>query len=290
VASTQDLLRTAPVDRLLSRVSAASKGEDVSVGTIVRASSLERSPFLLNDQDLHKSLVLIIADDDNVSVGAVLNRPSTKGLDVRVKQKEKQAVVTLPIRYGGHFAVKGSEVLLWLHYNPVLRAAEIGSPIGLDEDSFWKCTADDVTLAVKRGLATPEQFLVVSGVSVWTKGERGTSRGIQGEVRSGTFEVVPQSQKQKVWDTLARQELLSTTNLMKSVAVANEAWAAGGLETDKEQETQAEMLPISGLGDGFDEEDDTMVFKSDVKVSKLSDDALRSWLAAFLLGAPSLGG
>ena len=47
---------------------------------------------------------------------------------------------------------------------------------------------------------------------------------------------------------------------------------------------------IAGIGEGFDEEDDSLVFKSDVKVSNLSDNALRSWIATFLLGAPSLGG
>ena len=44
-----------------------------------------------------------------------------------------------------------------------------------------------------------------------------------------------------------------------------------------------------GIGEEYDEEDDRLVFKSDVRVAKLSDDALQSWIATFLLGAPSLG-
>ena len=47
--------------------------------------------------------------------------------------------------------------------------------------------------------------------------------------------------------------------------------------------------PMGGLGDGFDEEDDSFVFKSDVKVEKLSDEALRGWVTTFLLGLPTLG-
>jgi hypothetical protein len=44
--------------------------------------------------------------------------------------------------------------------------------------------------------------------------------------------------------------------------------------------------PIRGLGENLDEEDDFVVFKFDYKVSRLSDDALRSWCATFLLGIP----
>ena len=45
----------------------------------------------------------------------------------------------------------------------------------------------------------------------------------------------------------------------------------------------------SGIGEEYDEEDDRLVFKSDVRVAKLSDDARMSWIACFMLGDPSLG-
>ena len=297
VASTQELLRRNPVDRLLNRVSAASRGEDVTEGTLVRASSADRSPFLLNNQELHKSVVLMIAEDEKVSVGAILNRPAARGLDIQVTEKGSTKSVTLPLRYGGQFAIREAEPLLWLHCNPILRAAKIGVPVGApQQDGIWKCTAEDVTTAVGQGLGKPEDFLTVTGVSIWTKGEKGLARGMQGEVRSGNFEIVPASQTKEVWNSLTKQEVLSTGNLMQSLRLSNEAWEKGAASRNGKESTKKQNgkkngghAPIGGIGDGFDEEDDSLVFKSDVKVSKLSDDALQSWLATFLLGAPTLG-
>jgi putative AlgH/UPF0301 family transcriptional regulator len=297
VASTQELLKVDPVNRLLNRVSAASRGEDVNVGSLVRASSAERSPFLLLDQELHKSVVLLISDDDNISVGVILNRPVAKGLDIQITEKEtgKSKTITVPLRFGGQYAVKGSKPLLWLHCNSLLRAAKIGSPVGAEVDGIWKCTADDVIASVGKGLVTPDDFMVVSGVSVWTKGEGGVARGMQGEVRAGFFEPIPLSKTAAVWDTLSKQEVLTNANLVRTLAIAGEAWSSGApitqeTENSDDDEASTTNTPIGGLGEGFDEEDDSLVFKSDVEVSKLSDDALRSWVATFLLGAPTLGG
>lgn len=295
VASTQELLQSNPVDRLLNRVSAASRGEDVNVGSLVRASSADRSPFLLADQELHKSVVLLISDDENISVGVILNRPAAKGLDIQITEKEtgKSKTITVPLRFGGQYAVKGSKPLLWLHCNSLMRAAKIGSPVGAEVDGIWKCTADDVIASVGQGLVIPDDFMVVSGVSVWTKGEGGVARGMQGEVRAGFFEPIPLSKTAAVWDTLSKQEVLTNSNLVRNLAIANEAWSSGApiTQATKNGDNGASTsTPIGGLGEGFDEEDDSLVFKSDVEVSKLSDDALRSWVATFLLGAPMLGG
>ena len=48
------------------------------------------------------------------------------------------------------------------------------------------------------------------------------------------------------------------------------------------------MVLTTGIGEEFDEDDDTVVFNSDKKVSELADDALKKWIATFLLGAPTL--
>lgn len=299
VSSTQELLASDLVDRLLTRVSAASRGEDITEGSLVRASSADRSPFLLEGQELHKSVVLIISDNEEITVGVILNRPAAKGLDIQITEKETGTtrMITLPLRFGGQYAVKGSEPLLWLHCNSILRAAKVGSPVGDQKDGIWKCTADDVMSAVGQGLVTPDEFMAVSGVSVWTKGEGGIARGMQGEIRSGIFEPVAASNTEAVWQALSKQEVLTNANLVKTLANADKAWTSAEPETpaakdgDKESsESESESVPIGGLGEGFDEEDDSLVFKSDVKVAKLSNDALRSWVATYLLGAPTLGG
>jgi putative AlgH/UPF0301 family transcriptional regulator len=298
IASTQELLQKDPIDRLLNRVTAAQRGEDIKEGSLVRASSADRSPFLLDDQQLHKSVILIISDTEALTVGAILNRPATRGVDIQATEQEsgKSSTITLPLRFGGPYAVKGSVPLLWLHCNAVLRAAKIGSPFAGTADApngIYKCTGEDALRAVSRGLASASEFMIVSGVSVWTKGEKGLARGIQGEIRAGRFEIVPDDKIQSVWKLLAKQQVLTDASLTQNLAMAEAAWLECGGGNDKKNGNDfsdgRRQTPIAGLGEGYDEEDDSLVFKSDVKVSNLADDALRTWIATFLLRAPSIG-
>ena len=278
-----------PIDKLIGRLSALARYQDVTEGMLVRASSKERSPWLLEGQEYHKSIILVLKDNDEISIGAMLNRPAAQGIDIQMTDNStgESKRIQIPLRFGGQFAVKGTEPLLWLHSKSELKRAKIGSPFVSRPEGIWKCTSKDITQAIESGIATPSDFMVVSGVTVWTKGDKGLARGIQGEIKKGTFEVVPFEKTQAVWDILTKQELLTASNLVQNLAIGNEAWAQGALG-DKKQE--ATPLPMTGLGENYDEEDDSIVFKSDVKVSQLSDDALRTWVATFLLGSPSLGG
>jgi putative AlgH/UPF0301 family transcriptional regulator len=255
------------------------------IGSVLRASSANRSPFLLQDQELHKSLILIIADDENLSVGAILSRPVSRGLDISISDNGsgRSQKIVLPLRYGGKYSIKGDEALLWLHCSHPLRRAGIGSPVGMNKNGVWKCTSEDVVSAITRGLATPKDFFVVTGVCVWTK--IGPTQGIEGEIEDGSYEVVPNENIESIWKSLAKQEVLSETNLELNLAAAEEAWNRGGdgLPLAKKLD---DSKPLGGLGEGFDEEDDTLVFKSDVKVADLSDDALKTWVSVFLLGTP----
>ncbi|CAJ1961075.1 unnamed protein product [Cylindrotheca closterium] len=276
----------------LMRVLGANKGSSVGYeGALLRASPTERSPFLLKNQEFHKSIVLILVDDEAATVGVVLNRPSTKGLDIKVSDKNtgSERVVRIPMRYGGQYAVKGQENLLWLHSSPRLKSLEIGSPIGEAEDAIWKCTAQDVMTAIGEGDAKAEDFIVVSGVSVWLKDFQ--AKGIEGELNSGTFKKVPKTARKNVWNSLLRlQDVMTQHNFHDTISLAQDAWSSADATRkggDKEPKS-SDQLPIGGLGEGFDEEDESFVFKSDVKVAKLADDALKSWVATFLLGVPSL--
>jgi hypothetical protein len=184
--------------------------------------------------------------------------------------------------------VKGQDPLLWLHCSPSLRAAKVGSEIGVGKNTVYKCSSEQVTSAIGQGLAKADDFLVVSGVSVWTKGNGGIVGEVQGEHKTGKFEVIPDSQVDEIWQSLQKQEVLTKLNLVSNLALANEAWlkAANGDTVADPQENG--KTPIAGIREGLYEEDDSLVFKSDVKVAALSDDALRSWVATFLLGAPGL--
>jgi putative AlgH/UPF0301 family transcriptional regulator len=275
------------VEKLVNRVLRSGKELPVFEGALVRASPEERSPFLLEKQELHKSIVLILADDENSSIGVVLNRPSTKGLDIKVSDKNtgESKVVRIAMRFGGQYSVQGQENLLWLHCSPNLKRSKIGSPVGDRDNSIWKCTSQDVVTAIGQGQADAKEFLVVSGVSVWTKDM--LSQGIEGELESKKFEMIPASTKNDVWSALLRQQdVLSKKNFNSTLALAEEVWASAN--DYKKLANGPSEVPIGGLGEGFDEEDDSFVFKSDVKVSKLSDNALKSWCATFLLGMPGL--
>ena len=111
-----------------------------------------------------------------------------------------------------------------------MRKLNIGAPLGANSEAvIWKCHPDQVAMAIEQQLANPQNSMVVSGVSVWTKGDKGKARGIQSEVAIGNFEVVPSDKIPIVFRTLLAQEMLSGVNLFKMLEVVNEAWTNAGM-------------------------------------------------------------
>lgn len=283
----KNMIQKLSVDESFSSLKRAAerliKAENVKVGSLIRASSKDKSPFLLKNQEYHKSIVLIISQEENVTIGVILNQPSTKGIEMDLVDKRTgvKKGVTLPVRFGGQYAIRGQAPLLWMHAKDELRDANIGSPVGQNSD-IWKCTQDEATSAIGSGLAKPFDFLIVSGLSIWISDERGS---LNDQIKNGNFEIVPSDKVSNVWNLLLKQEMLSKLNLIQNLARSDEAWTAGG---DIQIESNEEPLTL-GIGEGFDEENDSYVYKTDVRVETLSNDARRSWVATFLLGAPSLG-
>ena len=268
-----------------------NRSEPQIEGALVSASGVDRSPFLLQKQEFHKSIVLMLKDDKLATVGVILNRPSTKGIDIQVDDLKSggKKVVTIPMRFGGPYSVQGEESLLWIHSNELLRKANIGHPISNSQKGgIWKCTTKDVMKAVGEGIVPPEEFIVVSGVSVWPK-QDGTEQGIQGELELRNFEMVPKPVQDDMWSILLKQQmLLKKTNFIQSLKLSEDAWSCTNTnKVSAGNEKQRMENPLLGLGENFDEEDDSFVFKSNYKVSQLSDDALRGWCAVFLLGLPN---
>jgi len=116
----------------------------------------------------------------------------------------------------------------------------------------------------------------------------GATGGIQETIHKGEFAPVNPAEHKQVWDILLQQELLSGVNLYKILSIGNKAWTAAGGKDDEDSQAQDDDTRMDGIGEGYDEEDDSIVFKSDVKVSSLADDALRTWMATFLLGLPTM--
>mmetsp|Transcript_10800 Transcript_10800/g.23000 ORF Transcript_10800/g.23000 Transcript_10800/m.23000 type:complete len:700 (-) Transcript_10800:2401-4500(-) len=267
------------VDNLMKEVAQMAIAEDISEGTLLRASSAERSPFLLQKQEFHKSLVLVILDDDKCTVGVMLNHAATKGCEFRSTLGE---VSIIPLRYGGDYAVKGQSPLLWLHCDDNLRDSGVGTPFGKNtEGKVCKCSQEQAQEAISKKIAKATDFLVISGVCVWPK----LGGSLATEVKRGIFEIVPESNIEGVFGTLQKQKVLSFLNLSDNIELAHAAWERSG---DANKSALDDKVLTLGIGEGYDDDDDSVVFNSDKKVSELADDAKRKWIATFLLGQPTI--
>jgi putative AlgH/UPF0301 family transcriptional regulator len=233
----------------------------VGVGTLLRGSSLQVSPFLLQDQFFHKSVILILQETDSLSVGITLNLPTSESYTVDLSDG---STVDFAIRYGGPSGDDGAEPLLWLHCSEALKKMGVGKPIpNGDVTGVWTCTIDQVIHAIETGFDSGD-FILVQGFCKWEK-EAG-SGGILGQVMSGQFEAITTNNLNNVWALLRKQNQLSEDSLTANFEIALNAWNLGdGKEKDELQQSR-------------------FVFDSNVKVSALADNALLAWIEIFLLG------
>lgn len=268
------------VDNLMKQAKDLLFDDALKPGTLLRASSAERSPFLLQKQEFHKSLVLIVVEDEKSTVGLMLNHPSARGCEVKRMLYRGPEVV--PLRFGGEFSIKGTSPVMWLHCNKQLREWGVGNPFGDNKDGIYALTQDEALNIITENVAAPENFLIVSGLCVWPK--LGGSLG--SEVKRGVFEIVPTSKVEGVFNILQKQEINTPDSFNRNFELGLEAWNAASDEKTPVKKS-SETLTL-GVGEGFDEEDDSVVFNSSKKVSDLADDALKKWIATFLLGQPSL--
>ena len=226
---------------------------------------------LMSDQQFHQSTILILQDDEEMTIGVMLNVPSSISLDLWMNSEEEslQDTVSVPLRYGGPLGSPPCDVdycdvcepLFSLHMNPDLRRANIGEPIGdNDKNGIWKCTFEELTGAIHEGLAFVEDFFVVDGICVWNKevDENGNLVcGILKEIQHGRFHIVSSSRIEQVWHNLSSMEVLTTYNIDKIMAIGEEAWKLGNQELTSVDEK---------------------------KKRSLHDEALKHWMEVFLLG------
>ena len=91
-----------------------------------------------------------------------------KGYDVSDKKGSKTSI---PIRYGGDYAIKGQSPLIWLHCNEKLREAGLGTAIG-EGSKIHTCSQDEATQAISYNVAKPEGECVVVSASILCKRPR----------------------------------------------------------------------------------------------------------------------
>jgi putative AlgH/UPF0301 family transcriptional regulator len=213
---------------------------NIAPGTLIRGSP-SGNPFLLSEQEYHKSLILIVQDDQEISVGLILNHPTSRSFDVSLLDEStifpKINSIRLPVRFGGCHGGptirdfgddrKDDKPLFILYMNEALRNAKVGKPIGKTKDGIWSCTAEDCITAIANHLASPNDFMCIDGFCLWSKetDESGMVKGgILAEVVKGDFEIVPHARIQAAWDSLLQQELLSYDALDRNLDLAQSAW------------------------------------------------------------------
>lgn len=221
-------------------------------GTLLRASC----PFLLDNQEFHKSLLLILEDSPIATIGVLLNLPGTDSVTVDGE--------SISIRYGGKFGIQGQPVkpVTWYHSKESLRQANVGTPVGASKTGIWTCTRDDAEAAIKVGLASLDDFLVLQGATVLPK----NTKNAESLAVLDKFDVIPRSHLPQVWDALLSQEGLTRESLNEYMEAANSTWASSMGSDDKDSTDE------SPTNDDF------------------SSVAWKSWICTFLLCDPKLRG
>lgn len=244
-------------------------------GTLIRGSS-NGTPFLFEDQEFHKSLMLVVQDDYELSVGLLLNQPSTKSFDFTFRDQstffDNLKTIKLPIRYGGALGAScddgDNRPLFILHMNAGLREANVGEPVGEHyPDGVWSCTMDQCLDAIADRIASPEDFMSVDGFCLWTKNVNESDQvegGILPEVSKGNFEIVPHGRTEAVWKSLLAQQVLNPKTIHSNFDIGQFAWRLAKSSTYDQTRTEV---------DSFDDEEDAKL---------LSDEALKRWMMANL--------
>lgn len=227
-------------------------------GTIMRASG----PFLLDNQEYHKSILLILEDTPAATIGVLLNLPGTESVTIDDE--------STCIRYGGKFGIQGQieKPISWYHNDESLRKARVGSPVGASMSGIWSCTQQDAATAIEIGLATLDDFLVVRGATVLQKKNDGGSLAALEQ-----FKAVRRAKLPRLWDALLSQEGVSKDTLCEYMDTASSIWDLSG-GNDKDSDAAGSI----GDEDALSQPD------------CLSSVAWKSWVATFLLRDPSLRG
>ena len=201
----------------------------VTAGTVLCsmvpvATGRPANRFLLEEQPLHKGLVLVLADSGirgGVLSGAILNRPTANAIQFSVAGKPRRRVP-----YCGSRDLGGQ---LWLHHNADLGGVAIG------ESGLYRSPPDEVADMLEDGTATPSDFLLVSSTVEFSRAE------LAGMLTAGEMSVVPSGPKLiELWP-----RVWSLTEDDGEVSDGTEVWWLAS-QCGAEQPTAA---PPSEIGD-----------------------------------------
>jgi putative AlgH/UPF0301 family transcriptional regulator len=258
------------MDEKIFRALEAAQGGPIELGMIIRGSSLQPSPYMLYNHALHKSTVVVFQDEEDFSVGLILNIPSNE--TYFLKGSDGKHIAEMNIRYGGPSSAvddnddeskDSPQSLIWLHCNQALQDLRIGAPLQKDQlAGIWTCTESHALQAIESGHASPADFMLVKGLIEW--GKEGGAGGVRGEVFEGNMEIVPTEPIPDIWQLLMSQTQLSLETLDNNVQLSHNAWNLAKKDNAKVIESRH-------------------VIGSQVDVSQIGDDAMRIWQVIFLL-------
>ena len=272
----------------LNMFEAMEEKTTVGPGSLVRASN-DPLTYMLFDQLFHKSTVLLLKEEEELSLGLILNLPT---IDAYIHTLPDGTKATIPIRYGGSLGhevenddtenealnLEQGSCIIWLHCNTQLREMSVGKSISdsdpmATQSPIWTCSQIQALNAMDMGLAKPSDFLAVQGYVVWEK-EMGVG-GIAGELFSGRFQPVAMNKVHDMWTVLGSQsQLQNLEDVEATFLTTRKAW-----EMSKPEGEDVAAF----TGQSTKESPPRVVHGTDVLIPDFSDDALKKWIQIFLL-------
>ena len=157
------------------------------------------SQYILQQQYLHRGIVLILADKSEMAIGVVVNRISSSVAQFRSTGQKRR------INLGGEQQI-GSISMLVFHANPDLAVAGKSQKVGdsglyqisiTDADALMKKSASDSQNGESsEPMYSCDDFLFISGVKVWGKGE------LKKAIKTGALELVPNPSTNVPWQEI----------------------------------------------------------------------------------------
>lgn len=287
----------------------------IGPGTLVRAKSHISNDVLLYEQEIIRSLVLVLADTPDETVGIILNHP----LAAAIECLEGESLI--PCRYGGpvdsqawkagsfhddDFDGADEEILddqsppsfvydegdsgfgedndnddspfIWIHRDAALgsRGSHAGGGSPLGTSGVWLIKEADAIKALQSGVLGQEDTMVFSSVCIWEKSPH------LGIYQGGLREQI---------DALQVFEVVQAGNGLDDNDVLESVWGILSrrqrvLSTDSfESNIDAAVDAWAACTSNPDSPDD-IIQNNDSSRLELSDAALRAWLGVNLLGNP----
>ena len=148
---------------------AIAKDGDVIPGALLACQNVDGADFLLDKQFLHKSLVQVIAVQQDLVIGCVLNRPTKRRVSLRL---DKGGERSKTVAFGGDVQVRtAAGGVVWLKRGPLAGDKGDRLPLGGDDEAraTHVVSAKDVVDALANDAVDPDDVLAASGVVAFAK-------------------------------------------------------------------------------------------------------------------------